>query len=88
MGVDAHGWPYAVASNHAEAGGVGVSPTIGGLRRVVPPGKHCGHMRRWLKATEQGKGGGPRRGGERGPRTVRPWGGEPAPFYKEAYPQT
>jgi len=56
------------ASNHAEAGGVGGSfPHIGGLRGVVPPGKHCGHMRRWLKATEQGRGAAPA-GGESGGR--------------------
>jgi hypothetical protein len=29
--------------------------------------------------------GGPRRGGERGPRTVRPWGGRPVPSFQEAY---
>jgi hypothetical protein len=43
-----------------------VSPTIGGSEGR-PPGKYCGHIRRWLKATGQGKGAAPA-GGESGGR--------------------
>jgi hypothetical protein len=61
-------------------------PHIGGLRGASPRESTAAHSDNWPKASCRKEGGGPRRGGERGPRTVRPWGGEPAPFYKEAYP--
>ena len=53
-----------------------------------PPGQILRPTAKVAESHRARKGGGPRRGGERGPRTVRPWGGEPAPFYKEAYPLT
>ena len=43
-----------------------------------PPGKNQNPGSQ-PQADEQERGG-PRRGGERGPRTVRPWGGRPAPY--------